>query len=101
MFFNTRFLCFLVTVYSPLGSPERAWTKPSYSVLLDEPKIAEIAKKYSKSIAQICIKWQIERDITVVLKSFAASRIQENADVSIFSFEIFLCCYKFHRFNGE
>ena len=101
MFFNTRFLCFLVTAYSPLGSPEKAWAKPSDLVLLNEPKIAEIAKKYSKSIAQICIKWQIERGITVVLKSFAASRIQENADVSIFSFEIFLCCHKFHPFNGE
>ena len=101
MFFNTRFLCFLVTAYSPLGSPEKAWAKPSDLVLLNEPKIAEIAKEYSKSIAQICIKWQIERGITVVPKSFAVSRIQENEDVSILSFEIFLCCHKFHPFNGE
>ena len=101
MFFNTRFQCFLVTVYSPLCSPERAWEKPSDPVLPDVPKTAEIAKKYSKSIAQICLKWQIEKGITVVPKSFAASRIQENADVSISSFEIFLCCRKFHCFNSE
>ena len=95
IFFNTTFLCFLVTAYSPLCSPERAWEKPS------DPKTAEIAKKYSKSIAQICLKWQIEKGITVVPKSSAASRTQENADVSISSFEIFLCCRKFHRFNSE
>ena len=47
---------FLVTACSPLGSPERALAKPSDLVLLEEPKIAEIAKKYSKSAAQICIK---------------------------------------------
>ena len=92
---------FLVTAYSPLGSPERAWAKPSDPVLLEEPKIAEIAKKYSKSAAQICIKWQLERGVTVVPKSFTASRIQENAHVSIFSFEIFLCCHTFHHFSSE
>ena len=51
---------FSVTGNNPLGSPERAWAKPSDSVLLEDPKIAEIAKKYSKSAAQICIKWQID-----------------------------------------
>ena len=75
---------FLVTAYSPLGSPERALAKPSDLVLLEEPKIAEIAKKYSKSAAQICIKWQLERRVTVVPKSFAASRIQQNANVRNF-----------------
>ena len=75
---------FLVTAYSPLGSPERAWAKPSNLVLLEEPKIAEIPKKYSKSAARICIKWQLERSVTVVPKSFAASRIQQNANVRTF-----------------
>ena len=69
-----------------MGSRDRPWAKPEDPVLLEDPKIAEIAKKYSKSTAQICIKWQIERGVTVIPKSFSASRIQENANVRIFRF---------------
>ena len=50
---------FSVTGNSPLGSPERVWEKPTDPVLLEETKIAEIAKKYSKSAAQICMKFYI------------------------------------------
>ena len=62
------FCCFLFTAYSPLGSRNRPGTKPDDPVLLKDPKIAEIGKKYRKSTPQICIKWQIERGVTVIPK---------------------------------
>jgi len=62
--------------YSPLARAEK----------LDNPDINEMAKKYSKSAAQIMIKWSLQHDLVVIPKSVHKERIKENADV--FDFEI-------------
>jgi len=45
-----------------------------------------IGKKYSKSVAQVILRWLVQRDIVVIPKSVRKERIIENID--IFDFEL-------------
>ena len=58
----------------------------SYSPLtkgrtLDDPKLVDLASKYSKSPAQILIRWALQHQIVVIPKSSKKERIVENAGV--------------------
>lgn len=66
----------LIEAYSPLGT----------GTLLDDPVIAEIAGRYGKSPAQLCIRWCMQKGTLPLPKSVTPSRIAANADV--FDFEI-------------
>ena len=78
---NLYSLFFLVTSYSPLGSPDRPWAKPGEPLLLEDQKLIDVGKKYNKTPAQVCIKWQIQRGLSVLPKSVNASRIKQNSEV--------------------
>lgn len=49
----------VLTAYSPLGSPTRPWATPDEPKLLEDPKLMECAKKHSKSVAQLVLRWQV------------------------------------------
>ena len=77
----------VVTAYSPLGTPTRPWASTDEPRLLDDPRIENLANKYSKTPAQIILRWQTQRGVVVVPKSANENRMAENYNVLDFCLE--------------
>lgn len=92
-----------IMAYSPLGAPQRPWATPDESKLLEDPKLMEIAKKHGKTVAQVVLRWQIQRQVIVIPKSVTKSRIEENFNVHGFtlSSEDMELLASFHRPDGR
>ncbi|KAM4896080.1 LOW QUALITY PROTEIN: putative oxidoreductase YtbE [Sylvia borin] len=52
---------------------------------LTHPIVIELAKKYGRTPAQICIRWSIQNGIVTIPKSTKAERIEENCKVFDFT----------------
>ena len=52
----------------------------------DNPVIAKIAEKYQKTLAQVMLRWHIQRGIVVIPKSTHKERMEEN--INVFDFEL-------------
>ncbi len=63
-----------------------AWSPIGRGRALDDPTIAEIAGRSGKTVAQVILRWHIERGDIVFPKSVRPERIRENID--IFDFEL-------------
>lgn len=61
-----------------------AWSPLMQGQLLDHPVLTEMGQKYKKSVAQVILRWNIQRGIMTIPKSIHEQRIIENA--SIFDF---------------
>ena len=68
------------------GIAVEAWSPIGSGRLLENGLLTNIAKKYNKSVAQICIRFCLQNDIIPLPKSVTSSRIKENID--IFDFNI-------------
>ena len=60
-----------VTAYSPLATGK----------ILDHPKVRVVAERYGKSVAQLCIRYVLQKDVGPLPKSTHPQRIRENADM--------------------
>lgn len=54
--------------------------------ILEDPVIAELARKYAKTPAQVVLRWHLQRGDVVFPKSVRRQRMQENFD--LFDFEL-------------
>ncbi|XP_075753286.1 estradiol 17 beta-dehydrogenase 5-like isoform X2 [Pelodiscus sinensis] len=77
----------LLEAFHTLGSQRgKMWIDLSTPVLLDDPVLGAIAKKYNRSPALIALRYQLQRGIVVLFKSFTRERIEENFQV--FDFQL-------------
>lgn len=67
----------LAEAYSPLGIGR----------IFEVPEMQALAQKYGRSIAQICIRWSLQRGYLPLPKSVTPSRIQENLKVFDFALD--------------
>jgi diketogulonate reductase-like aldo/keto reductase len=66
----------VVEAYSPFGT----------GLIFDNEAMQNLAKKYNKTIAQICLRWCLQNDFVSLPKSANPIRIKDNTD--IFDFEL-------------
>lgn len=64
----------------------QAWSPIGRSALLNNPMLIEIAGHYKVSVAQLCIRYALQRSVVPLPKSSAMERMRQNQD--IFNFEI-------------
>ena len=68
------------------GITVQAWSPLGSGAVLKDPLLMEIAAKYGKSVAQLCIRFALQQDIVALPKSVNPERIVSNMDV--FDFQI-------------
>jgi alcohol dehydrogenase (NADP+) len=83
-----------VVAYSPLASPgfnkflkkmgKQAKELPD---ILSDPVVSKIAKKHSKTPAQIALRFLIQRGVAAIPKSVTPKRVQENINVFDFTLD--------------
>lgn len=77
---TTRKVCdknnIVVEAWSPLGKGK----------MLKNETLIKIAKKYNKSVAQLCLKWCLQNNVVPLPKSQNEERMKQNLD--LFDFEI-------------
>tara|TARA_B100000678_G_scaffold8291_2_gene6925 strand:+ start:1485 stop:2396 length:912 start_codon:yes stop_codon:yes gene_type:complete len=64
----------------------QAWSPLMRGQILENKTIAEIAKKYNKSIAQVILRWDLQKGVLTIPKSVHQQRIEENRN--IFDFKL-------------
>ena len=64
----------------------QAWSPLARGKILEEDMLTELATSHGKSVAQIVLRWHIQRGVAVIPKSNSMERITEN--MNVFDFEL-------------
>ena len=64
----------------------QAWSPLARGKILEEDMLAELAQSHGKSVAQVVLRWHIQRGVAVIPKSNSMERITEN--MNVFDFEL-------------
>ncbi|KAL6036427.1 hypothetical protein STEG23_012658 [Scotinomys teguina] len=77
----------ILVAYGALGTQRyKTCVNEDAPVLLDNPVLGAIARKYKRTPAQIALRYQLQRGIVVLAKSFNEERIREN--MQVFDFQL-------------
>jgi 2,5-diketo-D-gluconate reductase A len=68
------------------GIVTEAWAPIAQGQVLDDATLEEVAERYGKTVAQVVLRWHLQRGHVVFPKSVTPERIREN--FAIFDFEL-------------
>lgn len=68
------------------GVVTQAWSPLARGQILEDATLTSLARDYGVSVAQLVIRWHLQRGISVIPKSLSPERIRSNTEV--FGFEI-------------
>lgn len=49
--------------------------------IFTDPELTEIGKKYGKSAAQVALRWNVQRGVSIIPKSVHVERMEQNIDI--------------------
>ncbi|XP_060069302.1 aldo-keto reductase family 1 member A1-like [Ylistrum balloti] len=75
-----------VTAYAPLANPSRVLYVESEPNIFEEPILKDISAAKGKSIAQVVLRFLLQRGVVVIPKSINQARIKENKQ--LFDFDL-------------
>ncbi|XP_035307548.1 aldo-keto reductase family 1 member D1 isoform X2 [Cricetulus griseus] len=76
----------VIVAYSPLGTCRNpSWVNVSSPSLLKDKLLNSLGKRYNKTAAQIGLRFNIQRGVVVIPKSFNPQRMKENFQIFDFS----------------
>ena len=76
----------LVGYHQVHGIVTQAWSPLARGQVLDDPTLVSLSGEYGVSVAQLVLRWHLQRGIAVIPKSNSTARITENSRV--FGFEL-------------
>uniref|UniRef100_A0A8C3TAH4 NADP-dependent oxidoreductase domain-containing protein n=1 Tax=Chelydra serpentina TaxID=8475 RepID=A0A8C3TAH4_CHESE len=77
----------VLVAFSALGSHRDArWVDQSTPLLLEDPVLNALAKKYNRSPALVAMRYQLQRGVVVLAKSFTRKHIEDN--FKVFDFQL-------------
>ncbi|XP_055280875.1 dihydrodiol dehydrogenase 3-like [Moschus berezovskii] len=77
----------VLVAFGALGSQRiKKWMNKNHPFLLEDPVLGAIAKKHKQTPALVALRYQIQRGVVVLAKSYNKNRIKEN--LQVFDFEL-------------